>query len=85
MGGIYEPTSGLRKIVVPNLRPFDAIEWCAKRALDKNGSPNYVFFQNLVGYNFASLSTLLTQQEILDIKFEVKNKLYVIFLKPISL
>jgi hypothetical protein len=74
LGGIYEPTSGLRKIVVPNLRPFDAIEWCAKRALDKNGSPNYVFFQNLVGYNFASLSTLLTQQEILDIKFEVKNQ-----------
>ena len=74
LGGIYEPTSGLRKIVVPNLRPFDAIEWCAKRALDKNGSPNYVFFQNLVGYNFASLSTLLAQQEILDIKFEVKNQ-----------
>ena len=74
LGGIYEPTSGLRKIVVPNLRPFDAIEWCAKRALDKNGAPNYVFFQNLVGYNFASLSTLLTQQEILDIKFEVKNQ-----------
>jgi hypothetical protein len=74
LGGIYEPTSGLRKIVVPNLRPFDAIEWCAKRALDKNGSPNYVFFQNLVGYNFASLSTLLTQQEILNIKFEVKNQ-----------
>ena len=74
LGGIYEPTTGLRRIVVPNLRPFDAIEWCAKRAVDKQNSPNYVFFQNLVGYNFVSLSTLLTQQEILDIKFEVKNQ-----------
>ena len=74
LGGIYEPTTGLRRIVVPNLRPFEAIEWCAKRAVDKQNSPNYVFFQNLVGYNFVSLSTLLTQQEILDIKFEVKNQ-----------
>jgi hypothetical protein len=74
LGGIYEPTTGLRSVVIPNLRPFDAIEWCAKRAVDKQNSPNYVFFQNLVGYNFVSLSTLLTQQEILDIRFEIKNQ-----------
>jgi hypothetical protein len=27
IGGIYEPTSGIRSIVIPNLRPLDAIEW----------------------------------------------------------
>jgi hypothetical protein len=74
IGGIYEPTSGIRSIVIPNLRPLDAIEWCTKRALDKQNSPNYVFFQNLVGYNFVSLSTLLTQDDVLDIKFEPKNQ-----------
>lgn len=73
IGGLYEPTMGIRKIVIPNLRPLDAIEWCAKRSLDKQNSPNYVFFQNLVGYNFASLSTLLTQGEVLDIKIQPKN------------
>lgn len=72
-GGIYENSSGVRKIVVPNLRPLEAIEWCAKRALDFNSSPNFMFFQNVVGYNFATLSTLLTKPEILDIKFEPKN------------
>ena len=46
IGGLYEPTMGIRKIVIPNLRPLDAIEWCAKRSLDKQNSPNYVFFQN---------------------------------------
>jgi len=73
IGGLYEPTMGIRKIVIPNLRPLDAIEWCAKRSLDKQNSPNYVFFQNLVGYNFASLSTLLTQDNVLDIKIQSKN------------
>jgi len=73
LGGVYEISSGVKKVVVPNLRPLEAIEWIAKRAVDQNQSPNFMFFQNLVGYNFASLSTLLTQTEVLDIKFEPKN------------
>jgi len=74
IGGIYESTSGIRSIVIPNLRPFDAIEWCTKRALDNQNSPNYVFFQNLVGYNFVSLSKLLAEKDILNVKFEIKNQ-----------
>ena len=72
--GIYDKTSGIKKIVVPNLRPLEAIEWCAKRSVDIRQSPNFMFYQNLIGYNFASLSNLLSMQEILDIKFEVKNQ-----------
>ena len=71
--GIYDVTSGIKKIVIPNLRPFEAIDWCAKRSVDVNQSPNFVFYQNNVGYNFASLSKLLTMPAILDIKFEPKN------------
>lgn len=74
LGGIYETTNGLRKVVIPNLRPLEAIEWCAKRSVDKESSPNFVFFQNSVGFNFVSLSTLLTQDTILDINFSIKNK-----------
>ena len=74
LGGVYDVSSGIRKVVIPNLRPLEAIEWCAKRAVDSRQSPNFMFFQNLTGYNFATLSRLLTQQEILDIKFEAKNK-----------
>jgi hypothetical protein len=72
--GFINPTLGLKKIVIPNLRPLEAIEWCAKRSIDASQSPNFVFFQNLVGYNFVSLSTLLIQPEVLDIKFEPKNQ-----------
>lgn len=74
VGGIFEPTTGIRSLVIPNLKPFDAIEWCAKRAVDQNQAPNYMFFQNLVGYNFVSLSKLLTQEDLLNVKFEPKNQ-----------
>jgi len=73
LGGIYEFSSGIQKIVIPNLRPLEAIEWCAKRALDINQSPNFMFYQNITGFNFATLSTLLTQPSILDISYETKN------------
>ena len=72
--GIINPTSGIKKIVIPNLRPLDAIDWIAKRSVDINQSPNFMFFQNTIGYNFASLSTLLSQPDILDVKFESKNQ-----------
>jgi hypothetical protein len=74
LNGIYDVTSGIKSVVIPNLRPLEAIEWCAKRAIDFNQSPNFLFYQNLTGYNFASLSNLLTKNDILDIKFETKNQ-----------
>ena len=39
-----------------------------------DNSPSYIFYQNLIGYNFITLSKLLSEPEILDIKFESKNK-----------
>jgi len=74
LGGYFDNTSGLRKIVIPNLRPLEAIQWCAKRSVDVNRSPNFMFYQNLTGYNFVTLSKLLTQEDILDITFEMKNQ-----------
>ena len=71
--GLHEPTSGIRKIVIPNLRPLEAIDWCTKRSLDSSNSPNYTFYQNILGYNFASLSTLLTKEEVIRIRLEPKN------------
>jgi hypothetical protein len=73
LGGYFDNSSGVRKVVIPNLRPLEAIQWCAKRSVDLNRSPNFMFYQNLTGFNFVTLSNLLTQEEILDIKFEAKN------------
>jgi len=71
--GIYEPSIGIQKTVIPNLRPLEAIEWCAKRAIDNNQSPSFMFFQNISGFNFVTLSTLLSQTSIIDISYETKN------------
>lgn len=71
--GLLEPTSGIKKIVIPNLKPLDAIDWCAKRSTDSKNSPNYLFFRNNLGFNFASLSTLLKKESILSINFQPKN------------
>ena len=73
LGGYFDNSFGVRKVVIPNLRPLEAIQWCAKRSVDLNRSPNFMFYQNLTGFNFVTLSNLLTQEEILDIKFEAKN------------
>ena len=71
--GIFEDTFGIKQIVIPNLKPIDAISWCAKRSVDYNKSPNYVFFENAVGFNYVTLSKLLTQDTILNIQFGAKN------------
>ena len=73
LNGVFENTSGIRDIVIPNLKPLEAIEWCAKRSIDEKKSPNYVFFENNLGYNYASLSTLLSQDSLFNIKFSAKN------------
>jgi hypothetical protein len=73
LGGSYNDSTGIRKVVIPNLRPLEAIEWCAKRATDDLLSPNFMFFQNSTGYNFATLSNLLVKPEIMDVKFQPKN------------
>jgi hypothetical protein len=72
-GGVFDVSYGIRNLTIPNLRPLDAIEWCAKRAVDINQSPNFMFYQNVLGYNFATLSNLLTKKDILDISFGAKN------------
>lgn len=69
----FEDSKGIRRINIPNLRPLEALEWCAKRALDSKNSPNFVFFANRAGYNFVPLSRLLTQNSILNINFSPKN------------
>jgi hypothetical protein len=70
----FEPSLGLKKIVVPNLRPLEAIEWCAKRSTDFNKSPNFVFYEDVFGFRFATLSKLLSFPPQFAIKIELKNE-----------
>lgn len=68
-----EQSSGIREIVIPNLKPMDAMIWCSKRALNSFNMPNFMFFENFYGYNFVSLSTLKKQNPAMTVFFEPKN------------
>ena len=57
-----EPTSGNKRIVAPNVRPFDIIKMATKEAVSKFfRNRSYLFFETLKGYHFRSLSSLYAQ------------------------
>ena len=64
---------GEKEFIMPGLNPFDAINYCAKRAVDLNGAPNFLVFENAYGYNFCSLSSLTKNPAIFELNFNVKN------------
>ena len=57
-----EPTTGIRKIVVPNLHPYDIVRRLATESMSKeSASPHYLFYENTKGIHFRSLQSLYAQ------------------------
>ena len=59
-----EPTRGVKRIVAPNIRPFDVVAMALKSAssaINDNFSPSYLFFETFKGYHFRSLASLYAQ------------------------
>jgi hypothetical protein len=69
---VLHDSEGLHTKQMPNLSPLDTVAWIAKRALDKNKSPTFLFFQNRDGYNFVSLNELVKRDPI-RVTFNPKN------------
>ena len=60
-----EETSGIRKIIAPNLNPYNFITNLATEALSKKyGSPHFLFFENTKGIHFKSLESILLSNAI---------------------
>ena len=76
LGGYFDSSLGLTSVIIPNLKPFDAINWCAKRTIGKNDKPNFVFFENLNGFNICSLDTIIESNPIMELVFSPKNLSY---------
>ena len=49
-----QKTTGVRKFVSPNLRPFDFIRNLTRESISSKGSPHYLFFESTRGYHFVS-------------------------------
>jgi len=70
----FSPSLGVRNIVFPGYKPIEAIQYCARYALDAfDEKPNFLFFENKFGYNFISLNELSIQKSIGKIRYEPKN------------
>jgi len=55
-----EETKGLRKYVMPRLRPFQAIDMLSKEAESKKHfNPGCMFYETALGYNFKSYESML--------------------------
>lgn len=55
-----EETRDIRKFVIPNITPFDAIMLMQPEAISKeNNSPHYLFYENNYGFHFQTLDSLL--------------------------
>jgi len=67
-----ELTSGNFDFIIPNYRPFEAIQWATARAYDQKKFC-YFFFENKNGFNLTSLQTMIKQKPYKKLKFEVKN------------
>ena len=67
---VVEKTSGVRKFVAPNVRPFDFIKTMTRESISTiNRSSHYLFFENLRGFHFVSLQNLY--KEAIVGEFEV--------------
>ena len=59
----YEETRNSDKVVIPNLRPFDAINLISDKAVSKNSeSAGYYFYETTKGFHFRSYESMLTLQ-----------------------
>jgi len=70
----FTPSLGVRTIVIPNLKPIEAVQYCSRYALDYfDEKPTFLFFENLAGYNFVSLNELITGNSLGKITYSPKN------------
>lgn len=71
--GVFDETVGIKNVVVPSLSPIDAINWIAKKSVGKDKVPGFLFFENIDGYNFANITTLMSSQPVTELNMNVKN------------
>ena len=60
---LFEPTRNSDKIVIPNMRPFAAIDMICKKALAKNSKgAGYYFYETTKGFHFRSWESMCVTQ-----------------------
>ncbi len=69
-----EATQGVYDFVIPYKKPFDAVNWLANYALSDKSGADFVFYENIEGYNFKSLQSLYKQKTYNDYTYTSRNR-----------
>jgi len=56
-----DDTVGIETFIIPNLQPFNAINWCCNRAFGGSETPgsHFRFFENNKGFHFANIEKII--------------------------
>lgn len=71
-----EETKGIKSLIIPNLKPFEALSWLCTYAISnssKTTGSSYLFYENVNGYNFKSLQSLFAGKTYASYTYEAKN------------
>lgn len=63
----------IRDLIIPNMKPFEAINWLASMSIDSEMASAYVFYEDNYGFNFTTLRNLYEQEPYKTIKINAKN------------
>jgi hypothetical protein len=70
----FRETKGVHKVIVPNMKPFQAIDMLRRRAVSsQDESSSFVFFENKDGFHFKTIETLFKEGEVGDRNFKIKS------------
>lgn len=69
-----ESTKGVYSIIIPNFKPFEALNWLARSGMSSSSvGADMLFFENAEGYNFKSLQTLFKKEPYNTYHYRPKN------------
>lgn len=68
-----EPTTDSMNIVLPYLRPTEALHWLASRAYTSTAA-GFMFFENLDGFHFRSLASLYKEPNAIKVPYVLESK-----------
>jgi len=72
-----EPTSGNKKIISPNVRPFDVITMAMNESISTHSKdPTYLFFETFRGYHFRSLASMYVQKPLFTYTTHVPGSIW---------
>lgn len=70
---VIDPTSDPVDIIIPNYRPFEALNWLASRAFSSTDNC-WFFYENLNGFNFRSLHSIYKDGTVIKVPFKFEQK-----------